>query len=371
MKILIATPIFPPDIGGPATYSKILSEELPKRGVDVDVLSYGFISPGAPKIFRYLFYFLKIFKRAFGADLIYAQDPVFGLAPCVTSFILRKPFVLKVVGDYAWEQGVNRFGVKDLLDEFLNTPYGWRIEFLRFVEKFVANRAHAVITPSQYLKSVVEKWGVGPEKIHVIYNSVSVSEISESKEGLKRELDLGGKILVSIGRLVPWKGFEMLIELMPEISKKYPDAQLLIIGSGPELEKLNAKRSTLNANVKFLGSLPHEWVLKYLKAADIFLLNTGYEGFSHQILEAMAVGVPVISTHSGGNREILKDRQNCLVAGYNEKEAWIGAIFEFLEDQNLYSNILQNSKIDSARFSGQNMIEETLKVLNEVNAKTD
>jgi len=377
MKILIATPIFPPDIGGPATYSKILSEELPKRGVDVDVLSYGFISPGAPKIFRYLFYFLKIFKRAFGADLIYAQDPVFGLAPCVTSFILRKPFVLKVVGDYAWEQGVNRFGVKDLLDEFLNTPYDWRIEFLRRVEKFVAGRARAVIVPSHYLKSVVEKWGVGSEKIYVIYNSVSVSEISESKEGLRRELDLGGKILVSIGRLVPWKGFEMLIELMPEISKKYPDAQLLIIGSGPEENTLKAKSykalptgRQVDANVKFLGSLPHEWVLKYLKAADIFLLNTGYEGFSHQILEAMAVGVPVISTHSGGNREILKDRQNCLVAGYNEKEAWTGAIFELLENQNLYSSILQNSKIDIARFSGQNMIEETLKVLNDVNASS-
>ena len=116
MKVLIATSIFPPDIGGPATYSKILADELPKHGVDVDVLSYGFISHEAPKIFRYLFYFLKIFKRAFGADLIYAQDPVFGLAPCVASLILRKPFVLKVVGDYAWEQGVNRFGVKELLN---------------------------------------------------------------------------------------------------------------------------------------------------------------------------------------------------------------------------------------------------------------
>ena len=134
MKILIATSIFPPDIGGPATYSKILADELPKRGVGVDVLSYGFISPEAPKIFRYLIYFLKIFKRAFGADLLYAQDPVFGLAACISALILRKKFVLKVVGDYAWEQGVNRFGVKELLDEFLTKKYGLRIEFLRWLK---------------------------------------------------------------------------------------------------------------------------------------------------------------------------------------------------------------------------------------------
>ena len=84
----------------------------------------------------------------------------------------------------------------------------------------------------------------------------------------------------------------------------------------------------------------------------------------------MAVGVPVISTHSGGNREILKDRQNALVVGYNDKEAWIRAISELFENQNIYSSILQNSKIDVARFSGENMIEETLKVLNEVNASS-
>ena len=371
MKILIATGIFPPDIGGPATYSKILADELPKLGVDVEVLSYGFVSPGAPKIFRYLFYFLKIFKRAFNTDLLYAQDPVFGLAPCVAALILRKPFVLKVVGDYAWEQGVNRFGIQDLLGIFLHRKYGWQVEFLRSVEKFVASSASAVIVPSQYLKSIAEKWGVNPQKIHVIYNAVNYGHaMSVNKKDLTSELGLSGKILVSIGRLVPWKGFEMLIEIMPEISKKYPDAQLFIIGSGPEESALKAKNYQLKAGVRFLGSLSHEQVLKYLKAADMFLLNTGYEGFSHQILEAMAVGVPVISTHSGGNREILKDRQNALVVGYNDKEAWIRAISELFENQNLYSSILQNSKIDIARFSGQNMIEETLKVLNDVNASS-
>src|SRR3989344_1412296 len=157
----------------------------------------------------------------------------------------------------------------------------------------------------------------------------------------------------------------MLIEIMPEISKKYPDAQLLIIGSGPEENTLKAISYKLKADVKFLDSLPHDQVLKYLRAADIFLLNTGYEGFSHQILEAMACGTLVISTPAGGNKEILKDRQNALVVGYNEKKAWISAIFELLENQNLYFTLLQNSKIDIGRFSGQNMIEETLKVLND------
>ncbi|QQG46186.1 MAG: glycosyltransferase family 4 protein [Candidatus Niyogibacteria bacterium] len=363
MKILISTPLFPPDIGGPATYSKVLAEEFPKYGVNVEVLSFGGVRH-LPKIIRHAVYFCRVFWRARKADIIFAQDPVsVGFPSALASMILRKPFILKVVGDYAWEQGVNRFGVKELLDEFLNTPHGWRIEFLRRVERFVANRARAVIVPSRYLKSVVEKWGIESGKIKVIYNSVQLRYIEVEKEKVRKESDLAGKILVSVGRLVPWKGFEMLIGIMPEISKKYPDTKLLIIGSGPEESALKAKSYQLKANVQFLGNLPHEQVLKYLRAADIFLLNTGYEGFSHQILEAMVVGAPIISTHSGGNREILKDRENSIVVGYNDKEAWVRAIFELFENSSLYSGILQNSKIDIARFSGQNMIEETLKVL--------
>ncbi|MEK7567130.1 MAG: glycosyltransferase family 4 protein, partial [Patescibacteria group bacterium] len=276
MRILIATGIFPPDIGGPATYSKILADELPKRGVGVEILSFGSVR-GLPKIIRHLVYFFKVFWRARHADVIFAQDPVsVGLPAYFVALILKKLFVLKVVGDYAWEQGVNRFGVKDLLGDFLHKKYDWRIEFLRFIERFVAKSAKVIIVPSDYLKSVVKKWGVRAEKIHVIYNAVSIPEISKNKEELRQELNLSGKVLVSVGRLVSWKGFEMLIELMPEVSKKYPDAQLLIIGSGPEEKTLNAKSYQLKTNVRFLGSLTHDQVLKYLKTADVFLLNTGY-----------------------------------------------------------------------------------------------
>ncbi len=372
MKILIATPLFPPDIGGPATYSKALSEELSKRGISVDVLSFGVVR-GLPKIIRHLAYFWKVFWKSRKADLIFSQDPAsVGFPACLAALLLRKRFALKIVGDYAWEQGMNRFGVKDLLDNFLEKKYGRPVEFLRRIEKFVAIRADIIIVPSRYLKSVVEKWGVDSKKINVIYNAVHIPEIFQSKEEIRKNLGLSGKILVSIGRLVPWKGFGMLIELMPEISKKYPDAKLLIIGSGPEEDELKAisykpssrtQAEGLKAGVKFLGGLSHELVLKYLKAADIFLLNTGYEGFSHQILEAMASGAPVISTPAGGNREILEDRKNTLVAAYNDRNVWLRAILELLSDQNLAQNLSKNARQGVLKFAGQNMIEETIKIL--------
>ena len=103
-SVLVTTGIFPPDIGGPATYSKLLLDELPKHGLDISVLSFGEVRH-LPKIIRHISYFFKVLRRGKGVDIIYAQDPVsVGLPSVVASKILRKKFLLKVVGDYAWEQ---------------------------------------------------------------------------------------------------------------------------------------------------------------------------------------------------------------------------------------------------------------------------
>jgi glycosyltransferase involved in cell wall biosynthesis len=112
MRILVATGIYPPQIGGPATYSKLLYDELPKRGFQVDIVNFGdFISK--PKIIRHILFFIELLKKGQGVDVVYAQDPVsVGLPALIASQILQKKFVLKIVGDYAWEQGVQRFRVE-------------------------------------------------------------------------------------------------------------------------------------------------------------------------------------------------------------------------------------------------------------------
>ena len=108
LKILICTGIYPPDIGGPATYSKLLFEELPKMGIETRVLSFGEVRH-LPKILRHFVYFIKVLKMGRRADIIYAQDPVsVGLPAMLAAKILRKKFILKVVGDYAWEQFQNK-----------------------------------------------------------------------------------------------------------------------------------------------------------------------------------------------------------------------------------------------------------------------
>ncbi len=375
MKILIATGIYPPDIGGPATYSKLLFDELPKRGTAVEVLSFGEVRH-LPKIVRHFAYFFKTLKGGSKADVIFAQDPVsVGFPSALAAKVLRKKFILKIVGDYAWEQyvpsAISRQQSVVSLDDFQNGKFDWLTELRRKTQKWVAKNADKIITPSEYLKKIVENWGINGEKITIIYNAFSAPELEISKEGARkkltesRKLPAGGFLIISAGRLVPWKGFGTLIKIMPEILKEIPDAKLYIVGSGPERETLEVLVANhgLRDNVFLLGQLPHEDSLLCLRAGDLFVLNTGYEGFSHFILEAMAMEIPIITTNIGGNPEIITDKENGILIKYENKEQLKNAIINLRANNELKNKITRNARIKINEFSKERMIKETMDFL--------
>ena len=138
MRICIATPLYLPDIGGPATYSKLLNDELPRRGFVVDVMSFGDVRY-LPFFVRHIAYFFKLLKKGKNADIIFAQDPLgVGLPALCAAKMLGKKFLLKIVGDRAWEEYMNQeSGIKnqeyELLDMFQHKKYGFGIEMRRWI----------------------------------------------------------------------------------------------------------------------------------------------------------------------------------------------------------------------------------------------
>lgn len=378
MNILIATGIYPPDIGGPATYSKLIAEEYTRQGHTITLITYFpaylskpetpfrlvTISRAIPKGIRHIVYFLNVLFYGRSADVIFAQDPVSaGVPASLAARILGKKFVIKIVGDYAWEQAMQRYGVSDLLDTFLQTRYPWRIEFLRRVEYRVARRAARIIVPSAYLKSVVARWGVQENLISVVPNGVS-QPLVVSRETARERFSLSGTILISVGRLVPWKGFPLLINLMPDL-RKLGDITLVIIGDGPDKMALESLRKALKLEYCVLlpGAVSKEALAEYLAAADVFLLNTGYEGFSHQILEAMVAGLPIVTTHAGGNKEIIRDGENALIAEYDNADEWRGTITRVLQDQDLRRRLGESAKKTALLYTPARTIAETFTLL--------
>ncbi|MFH0805627.1 MAG: glycosyltransferase family 4 protein, partial [Patescibacteria group bacterium] len=207
------------------------------------------------------------------------------------------------------------------------------------------------------------------EKIKVIYNSIDFLDIeNDLTVDLKEELNITGKVILTNARLTPWKGVDMLIKIMPKLIKKYENIKFIIISEGPErknLEKL-AVDLDVEEHVFFAGRVSRELVVEYLKISDVFVLNTNYEGMSHVLLEAMKVGTPIITTKAGGNPETIKDKETGLLVDYRDKEQWINAIIQILDNSDLAEKLINNAKEDLKRFNWDNLVKETIKVFENI-----
>lgn len=366
-KILIATGIFPPQVGGPATYSQLLLKELPQRGFEVRVQSLGWLIH-YPKVLRHFFYFFKVLKNAFWANVIYAQDAVFvGLAALVAAKLTRKKILVKTVGDYAWEQGCQNQDVIEPLDTFSkkSSDTSGKIYFLKKIQKFVADRVDQVIVPSQYLKQTVVNWGVDANKITVIYNAFVSPQGILDKTALRQKMKMTQPTLVTAGRLIQGKGFLLLIKLMPKLIQKFCDLKLIIVGEGPDKNILEAaiKEYGIEKWVELTGRKTQIELFELIKAADLFLLNTVHEGLSHVLLEALALGTPVITTPVGGNVEILTNNVNGLLIPYNEEELWYQAMVELLRNVEKRKILAQTGLEKVAGFSQEKMLGEIIEIL--------
>lgn len=354
MKITIATPLYPPEIGGPATYTKLLEEGLPQKGIEIELVKFSAVRH-LPKFIRHVAYFLRMRHALRGADLALALDPVsVGLPTCLAAWVEKKPFVVKIVGDYAWEQGQQRFGITANLDEFVKMHrVPLMVRFLRRVQSGVATRAAHIIVPSEYLKSIVTAWGIPQEKIEVIYNAVSIGSIGvvpESIAGLPRPL------IVTAGRLVPWKHIDGVIDAVANI----PGASLVVVGDGSLREKLvRHADAVLPARAAFTGMVSHQDTLAILQSADAFVLNSSYEGLSHLLIEAQMLGVPTIATRVGGNSEVITDDENGLLISAGDTGALTRAIERICSEEVLRTRFSACAIESARRFSIDSMLSST------------
>lgn len=365
MKVLIATPLYPPEVGGPATYAEILKKAWGDDAILVkfsDVRKY-------PKILRHLLYFWMVLQAARSADVVLALDPVsVGLPAMKAAQKAGKKFVVKIVGDYAWEQGVQRFGVTQTLDDFVKTKQpSFAVRRLQEIQTKVAQAAVRIIVPSEYLKKIVMSWGISPDKIRVIYNAVSTDTIGSVPEVVAK---LPRPLVVTVGRLVSWKGIEGLIRVFDGIwdaRREGSDASLVIIGTGPEEKKLKAHADTLGIrdHCLFTGELSHADTLAVMKAADVFVLNSSYEGLSHTLIEALKLGLCIIATNAGGNPEIIHRGEGILINVDDER--LLGSSLKMLiEHQEKRTQFSVAAKESANRFSVEAMLSETKTLLQTV-----
>lgn len=353
-KILITTGIYPPEIGGPATYTVLLETEMPKHGIKVSVLPFRVVRH-LPKVVRHFIFFCKVLGLGRKVDLLYTQDPVsVGFPTMLASKILNKPFLIRVAGDYAWEQAVQRYSVKESIDEFQNKKYGFGTEILRKLQSMTVRNADLTITPSKYFRNLVAGWNPNKDNVITIYNGINFEDIPNNDSGFE------ARTIISAGRLVSWKGFDCLIEVMQDL----PEWKLFIAGDGPDKDKLQAIISSnhLEERVFLLGNMARKDLIAKIQKCQIFILNTSFESFSFVIVEAMFAGTPVISTNIGNISEIIDNGENGLLVSPDNKAQILEAILK-LRDTAPRSRIIANAKEKAKEFGIEKTIQKTAEVI--------
>lgn len=343
MRVLLATGIYPPDAGGPATYTRAVARVLLSLGHEVQVVAYGErdgvdredaypverIGRGRNVVARYWKYANTVRRRARLADIVYLQGPVSeGLPGTIGSMLAGRPTVMKVVGDYAWEVYANKNERPSSVDEFLMHRHGGTVRVLEWIERWTARRARRVIVPSRYLASVVKAWGVADERVRMIYNAAEPLPSGLLRDEARRAFGVEGKrVMLTAARAVPWKGADFIIELLSDLPS---DVVFAVAGDGPALNdwKKFASERGVAGRVRFLGRLDRAMLADWYRAADLFVLPSGYEGFPHVVPEAASVGLPSLVSDKGGNPETreLLGGDLVRVLPYLEREAWRAAL---------------------------------------------
>lgn len=178
--------------------------------------------------------------------------------------------------------------------------------------------AAKVFSVSESLRSVALDLGVPEERTLVVGNGVDAARFQcLPRAACRRELNIPveAPVLVSVGALTERKGFHRVIELLPALRARWPNLLYLVVGgSGPEGDwrgrlEADVSRRGLEDAVRFLGPLDPDRLNVPLSAADVFVLATRNEGWANVFLEAMACGLPVVTTDVGGNREVVTNEQ--------------------------------------------------------------
>ncbi len=276
-------------------------------------------------------------------DILHAHSPALnGLAALKMSRKYKIPLVYECRA--FWEDAA--------VDHGTTQEGSLRYRITKMLETHVFKKADAVTTICEGLRNDIMTRGVAAEKITVIPNAVDIDKFAFGEKAdpdLLQQLGLQDKqILGFIGSFYAYEGLLLLLEALPEIIKIQPNTRLLLVGGGPQLQKIKDKIQTLNlqAFVKLIGRVPHDEVQRYYNLVDILV----YPRLSMRLtdlvtplkpLEAMAQGRLLVASDVGGHHELIRDKQTGYLFRAGDKGSLAETVLNAFEDQKNWEQIRQ------------------------------
>jgi glycosyltransferase involved in cell wall biosynthesis len=301
-------------------------------------------------------------SRARHADVVYTTG-MFGRS-CAGALSARRPYVVKLTADPAFERSRRRGLVAGDVEQFQTGGGGPAGMVLRRARDFELRRAAYVFCPSAYLRRLVLSWGIAPERVSVLPNPVpSLSELA-GREELRRELGLNGATLAFAGRLTAQKSLTRALDAVAAAD----GVRLVIAGDGPDREALErrARELDLADRVMFVGAQPRRRIVELFRAADASILSSSWENFPHTVVEALAVGTPVLAMEAGGVGEIVRDGVNGLLVPAGDTAALANAVRRYFADDALRERLRASAASSVAAYAPERVFGELESTLGRV-----
>jgi len=367
VRILIVSGIWPPDVGGPASHAPDVARFLAGRGHDVEVVTTADAAP-APEDFpvrwiwralpvgvRHAHGFALVRSRARRADVVYTTG-MFGRSSA-GALAARRAYVVKLTADPAFERSRRRGLVTGDVEQFQGGGGGPVGLVLRRARNFQLRHAAYVFCPSAYLRKLVLSWGIPPDHVSVLPNPVPI-DLPE------RDVPRNGHTLAFAGRLTAQKSLDRALEAVAGAD----GVRFVIAGEGPDRGPLETRARDLGISdrVEFLGAQPRSRVVELFRAADATILSSSWENFPHTVVEALAVGTPVLAMEAGGIGEVVRDGVNGLLVPAGDTAALAEAVRHYFADGALRERLRSAAASSVAAYAPERVFGELESTLRRV-----
>jgi len=257
--------------------------------------------------------YLKRLDDENGFDIIHLQNRFFVDFDTAALYarIKKKPFMMTI-------HNARPLGIS-IPVSVLGSAYDWAIGRWPFA------MADRIIAVSEWARHDIAKYRIDEKKIVPVHNGINVGSFRPTPAtNVRKRYGIGGPMLLFVGRMITQKGVPYLIDAMPLVLQRHPDAKLLLVGRGSALEALKKKvRSMgLEKSVIFSGYMTEEMLKEAYGTCDLFVLPSVWEVLPIAILEAMSSSKPVVCTNAGGNAELVRDGYNGYVVPMRSPVLW-------------------------------------------------
>lgn len=352
-----------PNVGGAEKQMGLLAKYLKLRGISISLVYGKYSALGRhPE-------FLSGYDRTFFLNAAHKHDPrhYFGLKK-----ILRME-KFDLVHLHLWNPGACRYaffaatraGVPVITTE--HDPfelYGLK----RWIKKACLRRTAHTIAVSQDNQADLQAWyGIPDDRITVVFNGIELEPFLNNQVRANLPVHSGDTVITCVAELHERKGHDDLLKAFQRLGSAFPKLHLMLVGSGPRQKELQ-KNWGSNYRIHFLGW--RDDIPQILKASDLFVLPSPKEAFGLSVLEAMASGVAVIATNSGGLKDIIENGKSGLLVPPANPEKMAEAIITLLCNPNQKRDLEEAALKRVQSFSAERMANETLKIYSSVLRRT-